>query len=54
MTKVSQKHKGEARLKAAAAFAESGDVRDAVSGLWSGPEDREQEFLDKVSETHAC
>lgn len=49
MTKVSQKHNGEARFKAAAAYAESGDIHDAVTGLWKGQENQKQEFIDKVS-----
>lgn len=37
-------------LKAAAAFAESGDVHDVVTELWEGAGDKRQELVDKVNQ----
>lgn len=48
MTKISQKNKGQVRFKAAAEYAESGDIHDTISKLWNGPEDQKPESLDKV------
>lgn len=48
MTKVSHQHTGEAHFKAAAAYAECGDIHDIVNEVWSGSEERRDEFLDKV------
>lgn len=51
VTKVSARsHGGEVRLKAAASFADSGDIRDAVEELWKGAEEKKKKTLiDTVS-----
>ncbi|GLI74884.1 exocyst subunit [Penicillium ochrochloron] len=47
VTKVSARnHGGEVRLKAAASFAESGDIRDVVEELWKGPGAKKQTLID--------
>jgi hypothetical protein len=49
VTKVSARnHGGEVRLKAAASFAESGDIRDVVEELWKGAGAKKQTLLDTV------
>jgi Xaa-Pro aminopeptidase len=49
VTKVSARnHGGEVRLKAAASFAESGDIRDVVEELWKGPGAKKQTLIDTV------
>lgn len=51
VTKVSgRNHGGEVRLKAAASFADSGDIRDTVEELWRGPgEGKKKTLIDTVS-----
>ncbi|KAJ5794835.1 hypothetical protein N7457_001434 [Penicillium paradoxum] len=47
VTKVSARHHGgEVRLKAAASFAESGDIHDVVDELWKGAGDKKQTLID--------
>jgi hypothetical protein len=49
VTKVSARnHGGEVRLKAAASFAESGDIRDVVEELWQGAGAKKQTLIDTV------
>lgn len=48
VTKVSPREQGGVRLKAAAAFAESGPIHDTVSELWKGAGGNKRELLDKV------
>jgi Xaa-Pro aminopeptidase len=49
VTKVSARnHGGEVRLKAAASFAESGDIRDVVEELWKGAGAKKQTLIDTV------
>lgn len=49
VTKVSARnHGGEVRLKAAASFAESGDIRDVVEELWTGAGAKKQTLIDTV------
>ncbi|XHG00175.1 hypothetical protein AWENTII_003641 [Aspergillus wentii] len=47
VTKVSPREEGGVRLKAAAAFAESGPIHDTVSELWKGAGGNKRELLDK-------
>lgn len=50
VTKVSARnHGGEVRLKAAASFADSGDVHDVVDELWKGAADKKKTLIDTVS-----
>ena len=50
VTKVSARnHGGEVRLKAAAAFAESGDIHDIIDELWKGAGSKKQALIDTVS-----
>ena len=49
VTKVSANHGGEVRLKAAAAFAESGDIHDVVDELWQDPGAKKKTLIDTVS-----
>lgn len=37
------------RLKAAASFAESGDIHDVVDELWKGAGEKKQTLIDTVS-----
>lgn len=47
VTKVSARnHGGEVRLKAAAAYAETGDVREVVEELWRGAGSKKQTLID--------
>lgn len=49
VTRVSARnHGGGVRLKAAAAFVESGDIRDTVEELWKGSGDKKQTLIDTV------
>ncbi|GFF64460.1 probable exocyst complex component sec8 [Aspergillus lentulus] len=50
VTKVSPRNHGQVRLKAAAEFAESGDIHDTVQELWEGPADAKKELIDKEIE----
>ncbi|KAL1860147.1 exocyst subunit [Paecilomyces lecythidis] len=47
VSKISPQAPGGVRLKAAAAFAESGDIRDTVFELWQNPGDKKKELVDK-------
>lgn len=50
VTKVSARmHGGAVRLKAAASFAEAGDIHDIVDELWKGPGEKKQTLIDTVS-----
>lgn len=50
VTKVSARVQGGAvRLKAAASFADAGDIRDIVDELWKGPGEKKQTLIDTVS-----
>ena len=50
VTKVSARVQGGAvRLKAAASFADTGDIRDIVEELWKGPGGKKQTLIDTVS-----
>lgn len=50
VTKVSARnHGGEVRLKAAAAFAEAGDIHDVVDELWRAPGAKKKTLIDTVS-----
>jgi hypothetical protein len=50
VTKVSARnHGGEVRLKAAASFAEAGDIHDIVDELWKGAGAKKQALIDTVS-----
>lgn len=50
VTKVSARnHGGGVRLKAAASFAESGDVHDVVNELWKGAGEKKKTLIDTVS-----
>jgi hypothetical protein len=50
VTKVSARnHGGEVRLKAAASFAEAGDIHDVVDELWQGPGAKKKTLIDTVS-----
>ncbi|KAJ5797061.1 uncharacterized protein N7518_005601 [Penicillium psychrosexuale] len=47
VTKISARNRGgEVRLKAAAAFAETGDIHDVVDELWKGAGDKKQTLID--------
>ncbi|KAJ5317591.1 hypothetical protein N7508_002099 [Penicillium antarcticum] len=47
VTRVSARnHGGGVRLKAAASYAETGDIRDTVDELWKGPGDKKQTLID--------
>ncbi|KAJ6107657.1 hypothetical protein N7523_008980 [Penicillium sp. IBT 18751x] len=47
VTKVSARnHGGEVRLKAAASFAESGDIHDIIDELWKGAGSKKQALID--------
>ncbi|KAF7716728.1 Uncharacterized protein PECH_008655 [Penicillium ucsense] len=47
VTKVSARnHGGEVRLKAAASFAENGDIHDVVDELWKGPGAKKQTLIE--------
>ncbi|KAJ5958573.1 uncharacterized protein N7479_005723 [Penicillium vulpinum] len=47
VTKVSARNRGgEVRLKAAASFADSGDIYDVVDELWKGAGDKKQTLID--------
>ena len=48
MTKISPQNNGEVRLKAAARFAESGDIHDIITDLWIGATGSKWELVDKV------
>lgn len=49
VTKVSARnHGGEVRLKAAASFADSGEIYDVVKELWKGDE-KKKTLIDTVS-----
>jgi hypothetical protein len=49
VTKVSARnHGGEVRLKAAASFADSGDIHDVVEELWKGAGAKKQTLIDTV------
>lgn len=49
VTKVSARnHGGEVRLKAAASFAETGDIHDVVDELWRGPGAKKQTLIETV------
>lgn len=49
VTKVSARnHGGEVRLKAAASFADSGDIHDVVKELWKGAGAKKQTLIDTV------
>ena len=49
VTRVSARnHGGGVRLKAAAAFTETGDIRDTVEELWKGSGDKKQTLIDTV------
>ncbi|KMK59448.1 Exocyst complex component Sec8 [Aspergillus fumigatus Z5] len=50
VTKVSPRNHGQVRLKAAAEFAESGDIHDTVRDLWERPEDAKKELIVKEIE----
>ncbi|KAJ5619230.1 hypothetical protein N7510_003214 [Penicillium lagena] len=51
VTKVSTRNQGGGvRLKAAAQFADSGDIRDTVNELWEGTTTKKQILLDKEIE----
>lgn len=54
VTKVSARnHGGAVRLKAAAAFAESGDIHGIVDELWiGGAGEKKQTLIDTVCEKH--
>lgn len=55
VTKVSARnHGGEVRLKAAASFADSGDVHETVKELWEGAGDKKKKLIDTVSPTNTC
>ncbi|KAJ9310076.1 hypothetical protein DTO217A2_362 [Paecilomyces variotii] len=47
VSKISPQAPGGVRLKAAAAFAESGEIRDTVLELWQNPGDKKRELVDK-------
>lgn len=50
VTKVSARnHGGAVRLKAAASFAEAGDIHDIVDELWKGAGEKKQTLIDTVS-----
>lgn len=50
VTKVSARKGGEVRLKAAASFSDSGDIRDVVEELWKGDDEKKKKTLiDTVS-----
>lgn len=42
-------HGGGVRLKAAASFAEAGDIHDIVEELWKEPGEKKQTLIDTVS-----
>jgi hypothetical protein len=48
VSRVSTQASGGVRLKAAAAFADSGAIHDTVQELWTGTGDK-KELIDKVS-----
>lgn len=48
VTKKSPRDKGEPRLKAAAGFAEAGDVHDVVAELWRNETSDKWTLVDKV------
>lgn len=49
VTKVSTRNNGGGvRLKAAASFAESGDIHDVVEELWKGPGPKKRTLIDTV------
>lgn len=53
VTKVSARnHGGGVQLKAAASFADSGDIHDTVNELWKGAGDKKQTLIDTVSIRH--
>lgn len=50
VTKVSARnHGGGVRLKAAASFADSGEIHDAVHELWQGAGEKKKTLIDTVS-----
>jgi hypothetical protein len=54
VTKVSARnHGGEVRLKAAASFAESGDIHDVVEELWKGAGAKKQTLIDTVRQSQS-
>jgi hypothetical protein len=48
VTKISSQPPSTVRLKAAAAFTESGETSDTVRQLWQCTDDNRQELIDKV------
>jgi hypothetical protein len=48
VSKISPQAPGGVRLKAAAGFAEAGEIRDTVLELWQNPGDKKKELVDKV------
>lgn len=49
VTKVTPRDNKGARLKAAAQFADSGELRDLVSGLWKAENEEKPALIDKVT-----
>lgn len=49
VTKVSARDNNTVRLRAAAQYAESGDIRDVVNELWTNDTSNKQKLIDKVS-----
>ncbi|PYH88188.1 hypothetical protein BO71DRAFT_423865 [Aspergillus ellipticus CBS 707.79] len=50
VTKISPQDGGEARLKAAARYAESGDVHDIIAQLWKGAEGNTRGLVDQETD----
>ncbi|PWY75183.1 hypothetical protein BO70DRAFT_296262 [Aspergillus heteromorphus CBS 117.55] len=50
VTKISPQDKGEVRLKAAARYAESGDIHDIIAELWNGVDGSRRELIDRETD----
>lgn len=48
MTRISSQSAGNVRLKAAAAYADSGDLRDVTKEIWEGSDSGRLDLVNKV------